>query len=126
MNKLLPSFRPSMSPQEFINSFRDIRKGLDAYAHDVGLENGEFVVHLRRPTISENLKMALMPKKMQRERVAVLHKIIFDMANKMGVDGHQLLRDVSRGRGDHMADRLNIVVQELALKNQCRGRTIAD
>ncbi len=93
------AFRASMSGFELAESIRSLVGGLDTYAHDVILEKGEFVVHLREPTFSEKLKMALMPKAMQQERVAVAYSVIREAANKIGVDGDQMLRAIGTGRG---------------------------
>ena len=126
MKSEAPSFRPSMSAQEFVNEFNKIKHGIDTYAHDVNFENGEFVVHLRKPTLSEKMKMALMPPKMQQERVMILHNIIKDIAGKMGVDGNQLLSDIRFGKGAAMADDLNRISVEIALKSSSRREMIAD
>lgn len=48
-----PSFRSSMSAREFVNQFNKFKNGIDTYAHDVNLDNGEFVVHLRKLTFLE-------------------------------------------------------------------------
>ena len=92
-------FRPSMSGFELADSIQSLDGGLNTYVHDVTIENGEFVVYLRKPTTSEKLKMALMPKSMERERVAVAHSVIREAANKIGVDGTQVVRAIGSGRG---------------------------
>lgn len=120
------SFRSSMCAQEFANQFSKFVHGIDTYAHDVKLDNGEFVVHLRKPTFSEKMKMTLMPPKMKQERVVILHSIIRDVARRVGIDGDQLLRDIRFGNGPKMADKLNIVSTEIALKSSVRQQMIAD
>lgn len=92
-------FRHSMSGFELAESIQSLTSGLSSYAHDVTLENGEFVVHLRKPTLSEKVKMALMPKEIAQERLAVAHSVIREAANKIGVDGDQVIRAIDSGRG---------------------------
>ncbi|MBM3365969.1 MAG: hypothetical protein FJY48_09715 [Betaproteobacteria bacterium] len=84
------------------------------------------MVHLRKPTFSEKMKMALMPLKMKQEGVMILHSIIRDVAGRVGIDGDQLLRDIRFGKGPEMADKLNMVSTEIALKSLWRQQMIAD
>jgi hypothetical protein len=91
------TFSESMSRSDLVKAIQSLEQGLDGYANDVSLVNGEFVVHLRKPTFSEKLKQALMPPSMKRERVAVLHAVVRDAAEKVGLDGNQFLRFIATG-----------------------------
>ena len=107
MRNLGTEFSSSMSSIDFKNAIQSLEHGLNKYTNEISLVNGEFVVHLRKPTFSEKLKMALMPPAMKKERVAVLHSVIREAAEKIGLNGDQLLRSIRDGDSKSAVDSIH-------------------
>ncbi len=52
MRNLGTEFSSSMSSIDFKNAIQSLEHGLNKYTNEISLVNGEFVVHLRKPTFS--------------------------------------------------------------------------
>ena len=111
------TFSESMSRSDLVKAVQSLEQGLDRYANDVSLVNGEFVVHLRKPTFSEKLKQALMTPSMKRERVAVLHAVVRDAAEKVGLDGNQFLRFIATGNSSAALKSIHYAGIIVAVRN---------
>ncbi len=117
MDKSGISFRPSMMGHELADAIGSLEGGLASYAQDLALEGDEFVIHLRKPTVVEKMKMALMPKAMQRERMTILCDVIREAAKGAGVDGDQLLADITAGRTLQASNVMRDAGVRVALRN---------
>lgn len=100
-------FRSSMSVLDFKNAVQSLERGLNHCANDVSLVNGEFVIHLRKPTFSEKLKMALMPPTMKKERIAMLHAVVRGVAEKCGLNGDEFLRSIAKDKSSSAVDSIH-------------------
>ncbi len=107
-----------MTSTELADSLQRLDQGLSAYVHDVALEAGEFVVYLRKPTLSEKLIMAFMPKRMERERMAVTVSVIRQVADRIGVDGARLVQNIVNGRGTKISRELHDAVVNVNLHDR--------
>jgi hypothetical protein len=121
MDKTGISFRPSMLGHELADAIKSLDRGLENYAQDVSLDNGEFVVHLRKPTLGEKLKMALMPAAMKAERMSVLLEVIKGAAEVAGVNGDRLLTAIRTGRSAQAASAIRDAGVRVALQNSLKN-----
>lgn len=106
-----------MQGHELADAIKSLKGGLETYALDVHLEDGNFVVHLRKPTLGEKIKMALMPRAMKAERMAVLSEVIRNAASAAGVDGDHLLAVIRSGSTAGAAKAIRDAGVRVALQN---------
>jgi hypothetical protein len=117
MDKTAISFRPTMLGHELADAIKSLDSGLKTYAQDICLESGEFVIHLRKPSLDEKIKMALMPKEMKADRMALLFEVITSAARSAGVDGDQLIAAVRAGRSGRAVKAIRDAGIRVALQN---------
>lgn len=107
-----------MSAADLAKSLSGLEQGLSSYIHDVALEGGEFVVYLRKPTFSEKLMMVVMPKRMERERLAVAISVIREAANKIGIDGDRMVGSIMDGHGSEVRRELRDAAVKASFRNR--------
>lgn len=118
------TIRESMSLAQACDALGRLAGGKIDRVQDVQLKDGELVVFLRRPTLPEKMKMALMSSAMRREANHPAYEVFKDIAVRSGIPADSpLLANVRDAieRGDGARLREGLVKVGLSSANRQHG-----